>query len=217
MPRSRTTRNRRRLTLAALLAAGIAAVAPGPAAAASHHHGRHHAKSVVKPVAQSAAACANTDATVGSISVADERTAVDCLINQQRTSRGLPVLGEQAQLERSAQNWNDWMVNNNQFTHGSDFSSRIALTGYLWQTAGENIATGYTTPTDVVTAWMASPDHCHNILDPEFADVGTGLSPAGIASITSGPGTWTQDFGLKLIHKTPSHNWAPANGCPYGA
>jgi uncharacterized protein YkwD len=217
VPRSRTTRNSRRLTIAALLAAGVAAVVPGPAAAAVHRHGRHHTKPVVKPVAQSAAACVDTDAPVGSISVAAMRIAVDCLINQQRTSRGLPVLAEQAQLERSAQNWNNWMINNNQFTHGTDFSSRIALTGYLWQTAGENIATGYTTANDVVTAWMASPDHCHNILDPQFSDVGTGLSVTGISSISGGPGTWTQDFGLKLIQKAPSRNWAPDNGCPYSS
>jgi uncharacterized protein YkwD len=84
-------------------------------------------------------------------------------------------------------------------------------------TAGENIASGFDTPNDVVTAWMASRDHCHNILDPLFADVGTGINPNPVSAVASGPATWTQDFGLKLLRKPASHNWAPANGCPYGS
>jgi uncharacterized protein YkwD len=140
-----------------------------------------------------------------------------CLINQQRTSRGLPPLTENSKLDSVSQNWTNWMVANDQFTHGTNFAGRVTASGYDWQTAGENIATGYDTPRDAVTAWMASPDHCRNILDPSFRDVGTGVVTAPVASFASYPSTWTQDFGLAMSASAPSGNTGPMNGCPYSS
>jgi uncharacterized protein YkwD len=141
--------------------------------------------------------------------------AVACLINRQRTSRGLPALGVSSPLNHSAQGWNDSMVSSNNFTHGSNFAGRISAAGYHWQMAGENIATGYMTPAQVVAAWMASTDHCHNILDPGFRNVGTGETPSPVSSWASGPATWTQDFGLLMSQSALSGNHGPQNGCPY--
>ena len=141
------------------------------------------------------------------------RKAVVCLINQQRTSHHLPALREQPQLERSAQGWTNTMVLQNIFTHGTAFWNRISAVGYDWQVAGENIATGFSTPQQVVSAWMASPGHCRNILDPQYASVGTGISSLPVLSATSGPATWTQDFGLTMAQNFPSHNWGPADSC----
>jgi uncharacterized protein YkwD len=141
--------------------------------------------------------------------------AVFCLINQQRVSRGLPALSESSQLDRSAQSWNDAMISSDNFTHGSDFAGRISAVGYNWQTAGENIATGYLTPAQVVAAWMASPDHCRNILDPSFRNVGTGETPSAVGGWASGPATWTEDFGLLMSQSALSGNTGPQNGCPY--
>jgi uncharacterized protein YkwD len=141
--------------------------------------------------------------------------AVFCLINQQRTSRGLPALAESAELDRSAQSWNDNMIATGDFTHGSDFGERISAVGYDWQTAGENIATGYLTPGQVVSAWMASTGHCQNILDPSFRNVGTGETPAAVGNWASGPATWTQDFGLLMTQSPLSSDTGPQNGCPY--
>lgn len=140
-----------------------------------------------------------------------------CLINQERTSRGLPALSANSQLASSAQSWTTWMVANDQFTHGSDFASRISAAGYDWQMAGENIATGYDTPRQVVTAWMASTDHCRNILDPGFRDVGTGVVDAPVSGWASGPATWTQDFGLSMSETPLSTNTGPQSGCPYSS
>jgi len=143
------------------------------------------------------------------------RAAVVCLINQQRAMHGLPALRVSAKLNDSAQNWNQWMVSTGNFTHGSDFAGRISAVGYDWQTAGENIATGFATPRQVVTAWMASPDHCRNILDPSFRDIGTGVTAAAVGTWATQPSTWTNDFGLLMSQKAPSSNTAPQNGCPY--
>src|SRR5947209_2207315 len=102
-----------------------------------------------------------------------------------------------------------------QLTHGTDFAARIASSGYAPNAAGEDIATGYPTPSAVVSAWMNSPDHCRNILDPSYRDIGTGVSAQAVPGVTALPGTWTEDFGLTLLQSAPSADWAPANGCPY--
>ena len=39
---------------------------------------------------------------------------------------------------------------------------------------GENVAAGQPTPKDVVEAWMDSPGHRENILDPRFGQMGIG-------------------------------------------
>jgi uncharacterized protein YkwD len=213
-----------------LTVALVATVAPSAGAAAQttrkhhrhhRHHRRHHRrhKRHVKAAQQTRAVisqqCPNADTPATSASLADMRAAVVCLINQQRNAHGLPSLKVSAKLNRSAQNWNQWMVGSGQFTHGNNFAGRISAVGYNWQTAGENIATGFTTPRSVVNAWMASPDHCRNILDPNFRDVGTGETPAAVGSWASQPSTFTQDFGLLMSQSAPSHNTGPQNGCPY--
>ena len=107
------------------------------------------------------------------------------------------------------------MVASGRFTHGRNFAARIAHAGFAASAAGENIATGLATPHDVVRAWMASTGHCRNILDPTFADVGTGVSPHRVGHLPGATATWTQDFGLSRGHKPPSGNHRPASGCPY--
>jgi len=107
------------------------------------------------------------------------------------------------------------MVATGQFDHGADFGARISASGFAWSSAGENIATGYKTPRAVVNAWMAHIGHCQNILDPSYADVGTGVSPHPVDTLASGPSTWDQDFALPLGASPPSTNWGPADRCPY--
>jgi uncharacterized protein YkwD len=162
-----------------------------------------------------AAACRHARTPATSASTATVRGAVLCLVNHERTSRGLPSLHASRRLDRSAQRWTDHMVATGQFSHGSDFGGRITATGFQWSTAGENIATGYPTPLSVVNAWMASTGHCQNILDPAFLDVGTGLSRHPVRHYSSGPSTWTQDFALPANRGAPSQNQRPAQGCPY--
>jgi uncharacterized protein YkwD len=146
------------------------------------------------------------------------RAAVVCLINQQRRDRGLPGLTVSVQLNSSAQDWTKVMVSTHIFTHGPGdaFATRISGAGYNWQDAGENIATGYLTPASVVRAWMASPDHCRNVLDPSYRNVGTGESPLAVGLPYSNlPATWAQDFGLLASQSPLSANTGPQNGCPY--
>ncbi len=159
------------------------------------------------------ARCPGADLPAAAASAATMRGAVVCLVNQQRAAWRLPSLSASARLDRSAQTWTNAMIKTATFSHGADFSARISSAGYFWASAGENIATGFQTPRQVVTAWMGSADHCHNILDPVYADVGTGVSPQPLAQYT--PSTWTQDFGLWMGRPARSHNYGPSRGCPY--
>ena len=46
--------------------------------------------------------------------------------------------------------------------------------GVSYRTAGENIASGYSTPEMVVKAWMDSEGHRENIMNPNFTKIGIG-------------------------------------------
>ena len=224
----RLTRWLQILAVCGVAAALVASAAPSAGATAhratkhhhKHHRRRHHHKKRKVKAAQKSRArisqqCANADTPATGNNSGAMRSAVVCLVNQQRAAHGLPALRISAKLNRSAQNWNDWMIGSGQFTHGNNFAGRISAVGYDWQTAGENIATGFPTPRAVVQAWMASPDHCRNILDPSFRDIGTGVSPAAVGNWATQPSTWTNDFGLLMSQRAPSHNNGPQSGCPY--
>ena len=66
----------------------------------------------------------------------------------------------------------------------------IAASGYPAGWWGENVAAGFNSPGDVMNAWMGSPDHKANILNPHYTDIGVGC-----AYSTSHTAYWTQDFG----------------------
>jgi uncharacterized protein YkwD len=195
-------RNPLALAVAAIAAVAISLSLSATAAAAAVHTHHRHATST----------CAGASTAIAASTTPAMRAAVVCLINQQRTSRGLPALTANARLDRSAQGWTNEMVSHHEFTHGADFAERISTAGFHWSQAGENIASGFPTPASVVSGWMASAGHCENILSPTFREVGTGVSAR--ATVVS-PGTWTQDFGLLMSQRPASGNGAPAAGCPY--
>ena len=185
--------------LAALVALGLIGVAAAGSASGAGVRG---------------AVCAHASARATSHNLTAMRTAVLCLVNRQRRSRGLPALREDRRLDRSAQGWTAHMVATRQFTHGHDFAGRVSAVGLRWSAAGENIATGYPTPAAVLTGWMASTGHCRNILSPEFSAIGIGMVARPVGGVASGPATWTQDFGLRMGRSAPSRRRGPMNGCP---
>jgi len=99
-----------------------------------------------------------------------------------------------AQLNNAAQAHSQDQANTNTMSHtgsdGSDPGQRITAAGYNWQDWGENVAYGYADVTSVMQAWMNSPGHCANIMDPVFTNIGVGEAAA-----TNGTLYWTQDFG----------------------
>lgn len=197
------------MMLVVLAAGALAAAIPATAAARRHrHHAAGHARAHLD------GQCANADLRATRASAAEMRAAVVCLVNETRQSHGLPPLRSSRKLNRAAQNWTDSMVASGNFSEGNP-GARASAVGFDWSTVGENIATGFETPAQVVAGWMRSQGHCYNILDPVYTEVGTGVSRHPVSGFGATPSTWTQDFGLPMGHRGHSGNWGPASHCPY--
>lgn len=157
------------------------------------------------------ATCAGSDLTYSVANEAQMADAVTCLVNAERTARGLPALSRDTRLDSAARGHSADMAGNDYFDHdsqdGTKFSARITNVGYTWVAAGENIAAGQRTPKSVMTAWMASTGHCQNILSGAYADIGVGLAPGGSYGLY-----WTQDFARRS-GGAPSAG--AASGCPF--
>lgn len=50
--------------------------------------------------------------------------------------------------------------------------ARLRSVGYAAAGAGENLAAGQTDIDDTLEAWLASPSHCANLMQPDYRDVG---------------------------------------------
>ena len=55
---------------------------------------------------------------------------------------------------------------------GQSPADRVRAVGYREKLVGENIAYGPQSVEEVVQGWLDSPDHCENIMDPRFAEMG---------------------------------------------
>jgi len=64
---------------------------------------------------------------------------------------------------------------------GQSPADRVRAVGYREKLVGENIAYGPQSVEEVVQGWLDSPDHCENIMDQRFAEMGI-ASAAGRAS-----------------------------------
>ena len=68
------------------------------------------------------------------------------------------------------------MAKRNYFAHkapdGRVVDDRAAAAGYDWQHIAENIAAGQGSPAQAVAGWLASPNHCVNVMGPEFTEMG---------------------------------------------
>jgi uncharacterized protein YkwD len=154
--------------------------------------------------------CDLADAVPGRAPVQDVREATLCLMNAQRTARGVGRLRAQPALSEAAGRYARQMVRDRFFDHtspgGSTMVSRIRSTSYLrgvvsWA-VGENLAWGsgpMATPRATVQAWMRSASHRANLLDRRFTDVGIGIAQGGPQSLPPGElaATYVTDFGRR--------------------
>lgn len=155
-------------------------------------------------------ACAHAGLTPTGRNVGLVRTATLCLINRERVARGERPLRPNARLRRAAQGHTESMAFGDYFEHvgpsGDTPLGRMRSAGYIYSSrigfeVGENIGWGTlwkATPRAIVAAWMASPAHRANILDPRFRDTAIGVSPHPPTSFAHGQagGIYTQDFGV---------------------
>ncbi|TCD26620.1 CAP domain-containing protein [Pedobacter psychrodurus] len=56
--------------------------------------------------------------------------------------------------------------------NGDNVGARVKVTGYNWTSVGENTAVGQTTEAQVFNDWIKSEDHCKNIMNATFKEMG---------------------------------------------
>ncbi|MEA2255742.1 MAG: hypothetical protein QOG35_1787 [Solirubrobacteraceae bacterium] len=189
----------RRTTLFA--AAAVAVLAAAPAAA----------QGVPRPLTTAdgltpAQACPGADSLVTAATATQLDDVVLCLINRERAARAMRALRPSSLLDDAASRYARQMVAQRFFDHvspsGLSLRTRVARAGYLRGNflIGEDIATGTgqdASPAGIVEAWMSSPPHRRNILEPAFRDAGLGIAP-GLATGSAPDGaTYVVDFGRR--------------------
>ncbi len=75
----------------------------------------------------------------------------------------------------------EWMQRDNTFGHewptGEHVWHRLAMSGYDWSRADENIAAGFRTLDAAMNAWIESPSHCRALMRQDVVDVGVAVIP----------------------------------------
>ena len=105
--------------------------------------------------------------------VSDEAAFV-AKINDLRTSKGLPALQVNDNLVAKARSWAAGMAAAGRIWH-STLSDGITAD---WQKLGENVGMGGSVD-GLHAAFVASPHHYENLVDPDFGYVGIGIATSG--------------------------------------
>lgn len=100
--------------------------------------------------------------------------------NAERTGVQERALQLDSQLTKAAQAKANDMISRNYWSHvtpdGKQPWSFIDATGYHYQSAGENLAYGFTSSGATVHGWMNSLEHRANILNSAYSQVGFGIA-----------------------------------------
>jgi uncharacterized protein YkwD len=102
-------------------------------------------------------------------------------INEARIAAGLPALVVKAKLADQARGWSIKMSEASgenlgracQLSHNPQLAREVPL---VWKTLGENVGCGAGNVDAVHQAFMDSPEHRRNILDPKFDSVGVAIA-----------------------------------------
>lgn len=101
--------------------------------------------------------------------------------NQKREEKGLAPLILNPELSVAASRKASDMFTKDYWAHTNPDGATpwifIKGAGYEYAYAGENLARGFTTSSDVITAWMNSQGHRDNMLSPNYKDIGFAIVP----------------------------------------
>lgn len=106
--------------------------------------------------------------------------AVVALSNNERAERGLGNVRANALLTRAAQMKADDMASKSYYAHISPDGTHppfwLNKVGYKYQIMGENLVIDRDNSDQVVSAWMGSPTHRDNLLNPSYTEIGIGVA-----------------------------------------
>lgn len=102
------------------------------------------------------------------------------LTNKVRIAEGLGGLQYNATLQKAAQAKADDMAARKYFSHttpdGKTPWTFFEAAGYVYQSAGENLAVHFADVEPLQDAWMNSPGHRANIMSPKYTEMGVGIA-----------------------------------------
>jgi len=100
--------------------------------------------------------------------------------NTERQTSNQTSLSLSPLLDAAAQDKANDMANRNYWSHdtptGQTPWSFMTAVGYSYERAGENLAYGFDSAQQTITAWMNSPEHRENLLDTNYSQVGFGVA-----------------------------------------
>lgn len=103
------------------------------------------------------------------------------IVNEERLAQGLEPLSMFSGIQKAAGTRAEEIAD--YFNHirpdGTSCFTAISEQGIAYRSAGENIAAGYMSPSDVMSGWMNSPGHRSNILGSEYDHLGVGYCTGG--------------------------------------
>lgn len=97
-------------------------------------------------------------------------------LNQERLAHGLKAVASNHLLDQAATDKAATLLAQGWFDHitkdGRTPWDFVHAAGYHYTLAGENLAMDFSDANSIHAAWLASPSHRENMLDPAYSDVG---------------------------------------------
>lgn len=125
--------------------------------------------------------------------ITDQSKQILDLVNAERSKQGLQPLKLHQTLNDVATIKSKDMRDNNYFDHNSpSYGTPFQMMkrfGIEYKSAGENIAAGQKTASEVMRSWMNSSGHRANILNGKYTHLGVGYATGGKYGTY-----WTQQF-----------------------
>lgn len=106
--------------------------------------------------------------------VPSDETRVQSLVNATRTSKGLGALKRNDEMVGMARRQAGKMAAKGNIFHNQALGAEMTSSGLEWQKAGENVGMGPDVEM-VEDAFLASPHHYDNIVDPKYDTIGIGV------------------------------------------
>lgn len=127
------------------------------------------------------------------------------LTNQKRVEAGLPALTFNQTLASAAYTKGRDMIDRDYWAHvapdGTQPWKFFTQFGYRYRYAGENLARDFSSASAAVDAWMNSPTHRENILNPKYKEIGIGVTEGDLAGVDTT--IIVQFFGATYADQTP--------------
>lgn len=107
------------------------------------------------------------------------------ITNQKRAANGLAPLTLNSTLSSAAYTKGRDMIDRDYWAHvapdGTQPWKFFSDFGYRYRYAGENLARDFSSASATVDAWMSSPTHKDNILNPKYKEIGIGVVEGDLA------------------------------------